>query len=151
MGVNAHQLEVNRCPLQLIIIKETDLWQILEIMKTHRTTIPNSFDDIKPDPSYKKFEEELDSNRVAHFDRNENDNDHYTQPGLLYTKAMNQEDRTNLVNNIIGHMKKIDGPKRDEIINRQLCHFFRANVEMGMRIAAGLQVKLDDGIMNHAK
>ena len=22
---------------------------------------PNSFDDIKPDPSYKKFEEELDS------------------------------------------------------------------------------------------
>ncbi|HCO21310.1 MAG TPA: catalase, partial [Flavobacteriaceae bacterium] len=102
-------------------------------------------------PSYKKFEEELDSNRVAHFDRNEDDNDHYTQPGLLYTKAMNQEDRTNLVNNIIGHMKKIDGPKRDEIINRQLCHFFRANVEMGMRIAAGLQVKLDDGIMNHAK
>ena len=95
--------------------------------------------------------EELDSNRVAHFDRNEDDNDHYTQPGILYTKAMNQEDRTNLVNNIIGHMKKIDGPKRDEIINRQLCHFFRANVEMGMRIAAGLQVKLDEGIMNHAK
>ena len=76
-----------------------------------------------------------------------NDNDHYTQPGLFYTKAMNQDDRTNLVNNIIGHMKKIDGPKRDEIINRQLCHFFRTNVEMG-RIAAGLQVKLDDGIMN---
>ena len=48
-------------------------------------------------------------------------------------------------------MKNIDGSKTEEIINRQLCHFFRANVEMGMRIAAGLQVRLDDNIMHHAK
>ncbi len=47
---------------------------------------PNSFDDIRPDSSYKKLEEDLDSNRVAHFDRNENDNDHYTQPGLSTPK-----------------------------------------------------------------
>lgn len=111
---------------------------------------PNSFDNIKPDASYKKFEEDLDSNLAAFFDRNENDNDHYTQPGLLYTKAMNQEDRNRLINNIIGHMQKIDGPKREEIINRQLCHFFRANVEMGMRIAAGLQITIDNQTMQHA-
>ena len=151
VGVNAHQLEVNRCPFATHNYQRDGFMADSRDYEDAPNYHPNSFDDIKPDPSYKKFEEELDSNRVAHFDRNENDNDHYTQPGLLYTKAMNQEDRTNLVNNIIGHMKKIDGPKRDEIINRQLCHFFRANVEMGMRIAAGLQVKLDDGIMNHAK
>jgi catalase len=64
---------------------------------------------------------------------------------------MNNEDREHLINNIVGHMKKIDGPKKEEIINRQLCHFFRANVEMGMRIAAGLQIKLDENIIHHAK
>jgi catalase len=93
---------------------------------------PNSFDDIKPDPAYKSFEYELDSAHVASYNRNENDDDHYTQPGLLYTKAMNTEDRQNLVNNIVGSMKGITGPKR-EIINRQLCHFFRANIELGMK------------------
>ena len=112
---------------------------------------PNSFDNIKPDADYKNFEYDLDSNHVANFNRNENDDDHYTQPGLLYTKALNEEDRKNLVSNIIGSMSKIDGPKRDEIINRQLCHFFRANIEMGMKIASGLQVNIDSDMMNHSK
>ena len=112
---------------------------------------PNSFDDIRPDSSYKNFEYELDSNHVANFNRNENDDDHYTQPGLLYTKAMNQQDRENLVKNIIDHMRGIDGPKRDEIINRQLCHFFRANIELGMKVASGLSVNIDANMMNHSK
>lgn len=83
--------------------------------------------------------------------RNQNDDDHYTQPGLFYTKALNQEARTALVNNIVGHMSGIDGPKRDEIINRQLCHFFRANIELGMRVAQGLGVNIDANAMNHTK
>jgi catalase len=43
--------------------------------------------------------------------------------GFLYSKAMNAEDRDNLIQNIVGSMKGITGPKKDEIINRQLCHF----------------------------
>ena len=112
---------------------------------------PNSFSDIEPDSSYKAFEYDLDNSHVAHYDRNQNDDDHYTQPGLFYTKALNQEARTALVNNIVGHMSGIDGPKRDEIINRQLCHFFRANIELGMRVAQGLGVNIDANTMNHTK
>jgi catalase len=48
-------------------------------------------------------------------------------------------------------MSKIDGPNKDLIINRQLCHFFRANVELGMRVASGLSVKIDDNVMKHTK
>ena len=48
-------------------------------------------------------------------------------------------------------MSGIDGPKRDEIINRQLCHFFRANIELGMRVAQGLNINIDANVMNHMK
>ena len=48
-------------------------------------------------------------------------------------------------------MSKIDGPNKDLIINRQLCHFFRANVELRMRVASGLSVKIDDNVMKHTK
>ncbi len=99
---------------------------------------PNSFDDIKPDSSYKAHEYHLDNNKVAFFNRNENDDDHFTQPGLLYSKAMDDQARANLVKNIINHMQKIDGERREEIINRQLCHFFRANLDLGMKVASGL-------------
>ena len=63
---------------------------------------------------------------------------------------MNDHDRQNLVNNIISSMKGIAGPKRDEIINRQLCHFFRANIELGMKIAMGLQINIDANMMSHS-
>ena len=112
---------------------------------------PNSFDQSATPTEYKNFEEDLDSTHVSHFNRNENDDDHYTQPGLLYTKAMTDDDRKNLVYNIIASMKGISGPKKEEIINRQLCHFFRANIELGMKIAMGLQVNIDGNMMSHSK
>lgn len=60
---------------------------------------------------------------------------------------MNDQDRENLVSNIVGAMSGISGPKRDLIINRQLCHFFRANVELGMGVAKGLGVTIDEKMM----
>ena len=86
----------------------------------------------------------LESNVADWFDRNgEGENDHYTQPGLLFTKAMNDYDRHNLVANIVGTMSGISGEKKDLIINRQLCHFLRANFNLGMGVAKGLDVNID--------
>jgi catalase len=39
---------------------------------------------------------------------------------------------------------RISGEKRDLIINRQLCHFFRADPRLGVAVANGLGVSLDD-------
>lgn len=151
VGVNAHLLEVNRCPFAVNNYQRDGFMADSSHYQDKPNYHPNSFDDIKPDPAYKSFEYELDSAHVASYNRNENDDDHYTQPGLLYTKAMNTEDRQNLVNNIVGSMKGITEPKKDEIINRQLCHFFRANIELGMKVASQLNVVIDANMMNHTK
>lgn len=151
VGVNAHQLEVNRCPFAVNNYQRDGYMADSSHYQDKPNYYPNSFDDIKPDASYKNFEYELDSAHVANYNRNENDDDHYTQPGLLYSKAMNAEDRNNLIQNIVGSMKGISGPKREEIINRQLCHFFRANIELGMKVASQLNINIDANMMNHSK
>lgn len=151
VGVNSHLLEVNRCPFATNNYQRDGLMADSSHYKDAPNYFPNSFDDIKADESYKNFEYDLDSTRVGNFNRNENDDDHYTQPELLYTKALNQKDRENLVYNITQSMKGISGPKREEIINRQLCHFFRANIELGMKIAMSLQINIDANMMNHSK
>ena len=151
LGVNSHLLEVNRCPFAVNNYQRDGFMADSSSYKDRPNYYPNSFDNVNPDAAYKNFEYELDSNHVANFNRNENDDDHYTQPGLLYTKAMNADDRNALINNIIASMSGISGPHRDLIINRQLCHFFRANIELGMRVAQGLQINIDANTMNHAK
>ena len=111
---------------------------------------PNSFDNILIDNTYKEPAMNTDSNTADWFDRNENDNDHYSQPGNLYRHAMNELDRKNLISNVIGAMKGISGTKKDEIINRQLCHFFRMDIQFGISIAQGLGVTVDEKAMAHA-
>lgn len=151
IGVNAHQLEVNRCPFGVNNFQRDGAMANSQDYEDVPNYFPNSFGDVQPDENYRNYEYEIDSNQVAHFDRNEEDNDHYTQPGLLYTKAMNEEERQHLVSNIVAHMKKIDGDRKDEIINRQLCHFFRANIDLGMKIAIGLGVTIDASTFVHTK
>ncbi|OCA78056.1 catalase [Chryseobacterium contaminans] len=151
VGVNAHQLEVNRCPFAVNNYQRDGYMADSSHYQDKPNYYPNSFDDITPDASYKNYEYELDSAHVANYNRNDNDSDHYTQPGLLYSKAMNAEDRNNLIQNIVGSMKGITGPKREEIINRQLCHFFRANIELGMKVASQLNINIDANMMNHSK
>ena len=104
---------------------------------------PNSFDEIIPDISYKELPVELDSDFADWFDRNEEDNDHYTQPGNLYRHVLNAQDKLNLVSNIVVSMNGISGPLKTDIINRQLCHFFRADAQLGKDIASGLGMNTD--------
>ena len=151
LGVNAHLLEVNRCPFGFKNYQRDGLMADSSSYGDSPNYFPNSFDGNTVDESYRDFEYELDGTSVGNFNRNENDDDHYTQPGLLYSKSMDQQERDHLVYNIVQSMKGISGPKKDEIINRQLCHFFRANIEMGMKIAMALQVNIDVNMMNHAK
>jgi catalase len=56
---------------------------------------------------------------------------------------MSPEQQQNTISNIVGAMSGIDGPKKLEIINRQLCHWFRADGNLGMGIANGLGVEVD--------
>ncbi len=151
VGVNAHLLEVNRCPFGSQNFQRDGFMADSSVYRDSPNYFPNSFDDVKSNADYHSFEYDLDSTKVAHFNRNENDDDHYTQPGLLYTKAMDEAARNNLICNIVQSMNGISGSKRMEIINRQLCHFFRANLELGMKVAQGLQINIDSAMFDHVK
>jgi catalase len=147
LGVNYEQIPVNRCPFAVNNYQRDGMMRVDGNGGSAPNYYPNSFDGIYEDKSYKEPAMELESNIADWFDRNEGDDDHYTQPGLLFSKVMTDQDRNNLINNIVSSMRGITGPKRDEIINRQLCHFFRANVKLGIGVAMGLGVQVDPQLL----
>jgi catalase len=149
LGVNYEHLPVNKCPYLVTNYQRDGQMQVGDNGGAAPNYRPNSFDDIIVDENYKEQAMELDSVIADFYDRNDNDDDHYTQPAMLYRKAMNDLDRKNLVNNIVGAMSGISGEKKDEIINRQLCHFFRADIHLGMAIASGLGIAIDDKVKEH--
>ena len=144
LGGNYEQIPVNRCPYAVNNYQRDGYFAVNGNGEDAPNYFPNSFDDIKVDIEYKEPAMPLESTLADWYDRNgEGENDHYTQPGLLFNKAMNDYDRHNLVSNIIGAMSGISGPQKDIIINRQLCHFFRVDVKLGVAIAKGLGVEVD--------
>jgi catalase len=56
------------------------------------------------------------------------------------------------VNNISGALKGVTGPKQNKIASRLLCHFFRADIGMGMAITKGLGLDAEKAMLKqHAK
>ena len=156
LGANYEQIPVNQCPYAVVNYQRDGHMQTGENGGASPNYRPNSFDDIVADESYKEPAMNLDQitaepNEADWYDRNENDDDHFTQPGLLYRNAMNEQDRIHLVSNIVSSMKGIVGEKKEEIMNRQLCHFFRADSQLGMVVAKGLGIIVDEKAINHTK
>lgn len=142
IGVNYDALPVNKCPFSVSNYHRDGAMRFDDNGGSSPNYRPNSFDTISEDDNYKGLPYELDSNTAGYFDRNENDNDHYTQPGNLF-RLMTPEAKANTINNIVGAMSGISGLKKDEIVNRQLCHWFRADTQLGVGIAKGLGVEID--------
>lgn len=143
LGVNYETIPVNKCPFKVNNYQRDGSMQVGDNGGSNPNYRPNSFDDIVVDESYKEPSMQMESSRADWFDRNENDDDHYTQPGNLYRNVMTSADKINLLNTIAGSMNEIEGPKRDEIINRQLCHFFRMDSQFGMAMAATMGVPIN--------
>lgn len=141
LGVNYEQLPVNRCPFMTNNYHRDGAMRFDDNGGSSPNYYPNSFGDVVPDEKYKAPAMELDGSPADYYDRNAaGDNDHFTQPGNLYRNVMTAEEKANTVANIVGAMSGISGPKKSEITNRQLCHWFRADVGLGMQIAKGLGI-----------
>jgi catalase len=153
LGVNYEQLPVNKCPYMVNNYERDGAMRTDGNGGSSPNYFPNSFDDIKPDEAYKQPAWQLDTNLADWYNRNaEGENDHYTQPGNFYRTVLSDQDRKNLVNNIVGAMKGISGPRKGEITNRQLCHFFRADMGLGMAVATELGVNVEDALpKQHSK
>jgi catalase len=148
LGINYEQIPVNRCPFIVNNYHRDGQMRVDDNGNDDPNYYPNSFGDVVPDASYQEPAWELESNVADWYDRNAGpgDDDHFTQPGDLYRKVLSATDRENLVNNIVGSMMGIAGPKRAKIINLQLCHFFRADIQLGMAIAKGLGVDVEQAM-----
>ncbi len=142
IGVNYESLPVNKCPYAVNNYHRDGTMRFDGNGGGTPNYRPNSFDDLTEDDSRKGLNYELDSSEVGYFDRNKNDDDHYTQPGDLF-RLMTDGQRANTISNIIGAMSGISGPKKGEIVNRQLCHWFRADSKLGAGVAKGLGVEID--------
>jgi catalase len=138
LGTNYEQIPVNR-PIHPVNNYQRDgHMNVMGNGGSAPNYNPNSFDNIEADNAYQEPAMQLESNIAGTFNRNENDDDHFTQPGDLFRKVMNDEQRENTVCNIVGSMNGIEGPKRDEIIERQLQHFNKADKELAERVAQKL-------------
>ncbi|MGO3261054.1 MAG: catalase [Mesonia sp.] len=142
LGVNYEQIPVNRCPYAVNNYQRDGSMRVDGNHGRAENYFPNSFDDINIDKDYKLKPPRVTDAESDWYDRNaaeSGDNDHYTQPGNLY-RLMSDEAKTNLVNNTVEAMSGIDGPKKNEIIQRQLAHWTKADADLGKRIANGLGV-----------
>ena len=143
LGGNYEQIPVNRCPYAINNYQRDGQMRVDGNHGPGPNYFPNSFDDIVADPSYKEPAWDLGAGLADWYDRNaEGENDHYTQPGNLY-RLMSAAAKQHLITNIVHSMSGIDGPKKELIVNRQLCHWFRADIGLGMAIAKGLQLDMD--------
>jgi catalase len=143
LGGNYEQIPVNRCPYGVTNYQRDGQMRIDGNGGRLPNYAPNSFDDVVADPAYKEPAQPLNSLVADWYDRNaEGENDHYTQPGMLFRQAMTPEQQLATVQNIVGAMRGISGPKKSDIINRQLCHFFRADSRLGTLIAEGLGIDI---------
>lgn len=135
LGANYEQIPVNRA-INPVYNHERDGYMSVNGNGGDAPNyFPNSFDAIEADPHYKQPGMPLDMAYADTYPRNENDDDHYTQPGLLFRKVMTDSERKATISNFAGSMAGIADPKRDEIIQRQLSHFYKADKELATEVA----------------
>ena len=148
LGTNYEHIPVNRCPFIVNNYQRDGQMRVDGNSGSAPNYYPNSFDTIVEDQSYKEPGLELEDNLADWYDRNGvGENDHYTQPGNLF-RLMDDQAKKNTISNIVGAMGGITGPMRDKIVNLQLCHWFRADISLGMAIAQGLGVNIDPAMFN---
>jgi catalase len=139
LGVNYEQLPVNKCPFAVTNYQRDGFMRTDGNGGSSPNYWPNSFDEVVIDQRYKEPPLSTDSTIADWYDRNApGEDDHYTQAGNLFRHVMTDVDRQRLVHNIVASMQGIAGPERDAIIYRQLCHFCRADRQLGMGVATGL-------------
>ena len=95
---------------------------------------PNSFGGPAPDPVVLEppFEVSGEAARTPY----SHPNDDFVQAGNLYRDVMTDQDRENLIGNIVDHL----GGAQKRIQLRQAAIFFKADPDYGLRVAEGLNL-----------
>jgi len=138
LGPNFMQIPIN-CPYAARVANhQRDGWMCVTSNQGAAPNYePNSFggpSEVGPDAALAPFPVEGEARRYPY----SHPNDDFVQAGNLYRDVMSAQDKTNLVNNIVDHMKHA----RHDIQVRQVKNFLRADREYGTRVAEGLKLDL---------
>lgn len=135
VGTNHQHLPVNapRCPVHSY---QRDGSMATGAYGSAPNYEPNSYTDA-PKQSPRHAEPALALNGSAHRYDHREDNDYYSHAGALF-RLMNDEQRALLIGNIAGTMAGVN----EDVIQRQLQYFFKADPAYGEGIAKALGMNL---------
>lgn len=138
LGINHTHLPVNRCPYATKVnnFHRDGAMRFDGNGGSSVNYYPNSYSPLKPDEKAAETPIVLHGNTGRTEYSNTND---FEQAGLLY-KVMTEDERKALISNIANHMQPID----HETKVRQLGHFYQADKDYGLKIAAILGISEKD-------
>jgi catalase len=99
---------------------------------------PNSFGGPGPDPTTAEPAFEVSGKAARHPFAHPNDD--FVQAGTLYRKVMSDQERDNLIGNIVDHLDKAQ--KRIQL--RQTVLFYKVDEEYGRRVAEGIGLDVNE-------
>jgi catalase len=99
---------------------------------------PNSFGGPAPDPAALEPAFEVSEQAARHPIMHPNDD--FVQAGNLYRDVMTDQDRDNLIGNIVDHL----GGAQKRIQLRQTAIFMKADYQYGQRVAQGLELDVKE-------
>ncbi|MFB2769028.1 catalase [Pelatocladus sp. BLCC-F211] len=142
IGANYQQLPVNQPKCPVMHYQRDGAMALGNNGGSTPNYEPNSYEDTpKQNCAYAEPALDLGNVKVDRYDHRAG-NDDYTQAGDLY-RLMTPDQQQRLIQNIVGSLSQA----RSEIQMRLLCHFFRADVNYGRRVAEGLGITIDPAMI----
>lgn len=135
LGANFHQIPVN-APKHAVNNYQRD-GQMNVDKSSGPNYYPNSFNGPSPDAAFTPPAIDVQGMAARH-EYIVGDVD-FVQAGDLYSRVLSDYDKTNLINNIIGHIKHA----QQRIQYRQVALFYKAAAEFGTRLTQGLGLDLE--------
>lgn len=135
LGTNFDQLPVNapKCPMHNY---QRDGHMNIGSQESVPNYYPNSFNGPAPDVKFTPPAIDVQGMAARHeYPLGDID---FVQAGALYSRAMSDYDRSNLISNIVGHIKNA----QQRIQYRQCAIFYKAHPEYGTRVSEGLGLDL---------
>lgn len=134
LGANYLQLPVN-CPFK-VRNYQRDGPQAINNQGGAPNYHPNSFNGPENDLKARKLTTTYNvSGDVKRYDTGAEDN--YSQPRIFYQKVLNAQEKKNLINNVVGHLKDA----ADFIQERGVKVFSEVDASLGQSIAEGLKAE----------
>lgn len=137
LGVNHQQIPINapRCPMHTY--QRDGQMAVNGNGGSGPNYWPNSAGGAAPCPAFTPPAFEVEA-IIARHEQPAEDLD-FVQPGELYRRVLNDEQKSHLISNIVGHLRNA----QPALQYRQSALFYKADPEYGSRVANGLKLDLE--------